>query len=85
MTLSITADYLTSQGCPEPYLRRIAGAGFSHVHWAYHFNTDFTYSRYEVDRIEAWLKEYGHAVYGNACIRAQKNRSERLACKHSTR
>ena len=59
MTLSITADYLTSQGCPEPYLRRIADAGFSHVHWAYHFNTDFIYSRYEVDRIDAWLKEYG--------------------------
>jgi sugar phosphate isomerase/epimerase len=59
MRLSITADYLTSQGCPEPYLRRIADAGFSHVHWAYHFNTDFIYSRYEVDRIDAWLKEYG--------------------------
>ena len=62
MTLSITADYLTSEGCPEPYLRRIADAGFSHVHWAYHFNTDFVYSRCEVDRIEAWLKEYGLAL-----------------------
>jgi sugar phosphate isomerase/epimerase len=59
MMLSITADYLTSEGCPEPYLRRIADAGFSHVHWAYHWHTDFIYSSYEVDRIKAWLKEYG--------------------------
>ena len=62
MMLSITADYLTSEGCPEPYLRRIAEAGFSHVHWAHHWNTDFIYSRYEVDRIEAWLEEYGLAL-----------------------
>jgi sugar phosphate isomerase/epimerase len=62
MTLSITADYLTSEGCPQPYLRRIADAGFSHVHWGYHFNTDFIYSEYEMDRIEAWLKEYGLAL-----------------------
>lgn len=59
MALSITADYVTSEGCPEPYLRRIADAGFSHVHWTYHWNTDFIYSRCEVDRIEAWLEEYG--------------------------
>jgi sugar phosphate isomerase/epimerase len=59
LELSITADYRTSQGCPEPYLRRIADAGFSHVHWAYHYHTDFIYSRYEVERISAWLKEFG--------------------------
>lgn len=59
MALSITADYLTNVGCPEPYLRRIAHAGFSHVHWAFQWSTDFIYSQYEVDRIEAWLKEYG--------------------------
>ncbi len=44
MDLLITADYVKSKGCPEPYLKRIANAGFSHVHWAYHYNTDFIYS-----------------------------------------
>ncbi len=59
MELSITADYRTSRGCPEPYLRRIADAGFSHVHWAYHYHTDFIYSRYEIDQIAAWLDAFG--------------------------
>ena len=70
MALSITVDYLTDVGCPEPYLRRIAHAGFSHIHWGFQWNTDFIYSKYEVNRIEAWLKEYGlklldlHASWG---------------------
>ncbi len=59
MMLSITADYVTSRGCPEPYLRRIAEAGFTHVHWAYHWHTDFLYSPWEIERIERWLREFG--------------------------
>jgi sugar phosphate isomerase/epimerase len=57
--LSITTDYVRSTGDPEPYLRRIAEAGFSHIHWCHQWNTDFLYSQYEIDQIAAWLAGYG--------------------------
>jgi sugar phosphate isomerase/epimerase len=56
--LSITTDYVKSTGDPEPYLRRIAEAGFSHIHWCHHWNTDFIYSQSEIDQIAAWLADY---------------------------
>jgi sugar phosphate isomerase/epimerase len=82
MDLSITADYVKSHGCPQPYLQRIATAGFSHVHWAYHYNTDFLYSRCEIEQIAAWLDEYGlklldlHASHG-----VEKNYLSALECE----
>jgi sugar phosphate isomerase/epimerase len=60
--LSITTDYARSTGDPAPYLRRIANAGFSHVHWCHQWNTDFLYSGCEVEQIAAWLCEYGVAL-----------------------
>jgi sugar phosphate isomerase/epimerase len=57
--LSITTDYARSTGDPSPDLRRIVKAGFSHVHWCHQWNTDFLYSKHEVDQIATWLKEYG--------------------------
>ncbi len=58
--LSITTDYAhIDKGDPSPYLRRIADAGFSHVHWCHHWNTDFIYSRCEIEQISVWLVEYG--------------------------
>ena len=68
--LSITTDYVHDTGCPEPYLRDIAGVGFTHVHWCHHWNTDFLYSDSEIDQISAWLGTYGlrvldiHASHG---------------------
>jgi len=59
MHLSITTDYAKDTGNPEPYLRRIADAGFSHVHWCHHWNTDFLYSRWEIAQLRAWLSEFG--------------------------
>ena len=59
MDLSMTTDYATGTGSPEPYLRRIAAAGFTHLHWCHQWNTDFLYSRYEIDQIARWLDEYG--------------------------
>jgi len=56
--LSITTDYAQDTGDPEPYLRRIAEAGFSHIHWCHQWNTDFAYSRWEIAQIEKWLAEY---------------------------
>lgn len=61
-TLSLTTDYATSTGSPGVYLKRIADAGFSHVHWCHQWNTDFLYGKAEVDHIAAWLAEYGLAV-----------------------
>ena len=55
--LSITTDYAQDTGCPGPYLRRIADAGFSHVHWCHQWNTDFLYAPSEIAQIEAWLRE----------------------------
>lgn len=57
--LSITTDYAKSTGNPEPSLRRIATAGFSHIHWCHHWNTDFLYSTYEIAQIARWLQKYG--------------------------
>lgn len=58
--LSMTTDYANvSTGCPEPYLRRIAEAGFTHIHWCHHWNTDFLYADCEIGQIGRWLKDLG--------------------------
>lgn len=68
--LSITTDYVKSTGDPEPYLRRIAEAGFSHIHWCHQWNTDFLYSQAEIEQIAVWLTDYDlrvldiHASHG---------------------
>lgn len=56
--LSITTDYIQDNGSPEPYLRRIAEAGFSHIHWCHHWNSDFVYSNHEIRQIARWLQAY---------------------------
>jgi len=60
--LSLTSDYRTGAGNPEPYLRDIAGAGFTHVHWCHQWNTDFLYTPSEIRQIGRWLKNYGLAL-----------------------
>ena len=68
--LSITSDYDTSYGDPQPYLRRIAEAGFTYVHWCHQWDTDFLYSTAEIAQIQRWMKECGlqtlniHASHG---------------------
>jgi sugar phosphate isomerase/epimerase len=59
MLLSITTDYKSDQGDPAPFLRAIADAGFTHLHWCHQWNTDFVYHASEIDQIGQWLKEYG--------------------------
>jgi sugar phosphate isomerase/epimerase len=57
--LSLTTDYANvDRGNPSPYLRRIADAGFTHIHWCHHWNTDFIYSGSEIEQIGRWLDEY---------------------------
>ncbi|OPY68015.1 MAG: hypothetical protein A4E63_02134 [Syntrophorhabdus sp. PtaU1.Bin050] len=62
MKLSVTTDYTRDTGDPSPYLRRIADAGFSHIHWCHRWCTDFMYSKSEIDQIKRWLREYGLQV-----------------------
>lgn len=57
--LSITTDYATDHGDPEPYLRAIAEAGFTHIHWCHHWRADFLYADAEIEQIGRWLKQYG--------------------------
>jgi sugar phosphate isomerase/epimerase len=72
--LSVTTDYVTSKGDPSPYLRRIADAGFTHLHWCHQWNTDFLYSKWEVDQIERWLKEFGLQLLDlHASVGPEKN------------
>lgn len=60
--LAMTTDYKTDSGSPEPYLRRIAEAGFTALHWCHHWNTDFIYTAPEIHQIERWLRDYGLRV-----------------------
>jgi sugar phosphate isomerase/epimerase len=68
--LSITSDYFQSEGDPLPYLKRIANAGFTHIHWCHQWCTDYMYPDDEIDQIGSWLKSYGlsllnlHATHG---------------------
>ena len=72
--LSITTDYATSIGDPSPYLRRIADAGFTHLHWCHQWNTDFLYSEWEVDQIECWLNDFGLQLLDlHASVGPEKN------------
>lgn len=60
--LAINADYTDSYGNPEPRLRQIADAGFSHIHWRHHFGSDYIYSDHEIDQIIGWLRSYALTV-----------------------
>jgi len=83
--LSITTDYAQDTGDPSPYLRHIAEAGFSHIHWCHHWNTDFLYSRSEIEEIQKRLGEYGlqlldlHGSAGHEKDWASSQEYQRLA------
>ncbi|MBW7881471.1 MAG: sugar phosphate isomerase/epimerase [Caldilineaceae bacterium] len=57
--LSLTTDYVTDHGDPEPHLRAMASAGFTHVHWCHHWRSDFMYATAEIEEIARWLDTYG--------------------------
>ena len=57
--LALTTDYVSSHGDATPYLRRIAAAGFTHVHWCHEWNTDYEYSPAEIDFLHQRLTECG--------------------------
>jgi len=74
MQLSITTDYAKDTGDPSPYLKAIADAGFTHVHWCHHWNTDFLYSTWEIDQIRKWLADCGLKLLDlHASVGPEKN------------
>jgi sugar phosphate isomerase/epimerase len=83
--LAITTDYFQSEGDPQPYLKRIAEAGFTHIHWCHHWATDFIYSIHEIKQIAGWLKEYRlsllnlHASHGKEKYWVSQIEYQRLA------
>lgn len=56
--LSLTSDYITDHGDPEPHLRALAEAGFTHVHWCHHWRADYLYADSEIEQIGRWLQMY---------------------------
>ena len=85
MDLSITTDYVTYLGNPQPYLRRIAEAGFTHIHWCHEWNTFHHYSDKEFKLIKKWLEDFGlklldlHAPHGVGAGWGSGIEEERLA------
>jgi sugar phosphate isomerase/epimerase len=81
----MTTDYASDRGRPEPYLARIAAAGFTHVHWCHHWASDFVYNRPEIAQIRRWLADCGlavldiHASAGQEKRWGSKEEYERLA------
>ena len=59
MNISMTTDFARSRGKVLPFLERIAGAGFTHVHWCQHWDTDRMYSNREIAVISKQLKKCG--------------------------
>jgi len=53
--LSITTDFIQSNGDPSPHLRLIRETGFSYIHWCHEWNTDHYYGKEEIDTIQIWL------------------------------
>lgn len=40
----------------EEILRRIANAGFTHIHWCFEWDGDYLYSVYEMEQIKEWME-----------------------------
>jgi sugar phosphate isomerase/epimerase len=63
MGLSMTTDYISDVGDPEPYLRRIARAGFKNIQWIHYWKHDFIYTQPEVQHIANIMKELHLSIY----------------------
>ena len=59
MFLAVNTDILQSTGSPDPWLKMISEAGFTHLHWCHQWCTDYLYSAYELRHYAARLKEFG--------------------------
>lgn len=60
--LAISTDFMGEQ--PEleqlhSILRKIADAGFTHIHWCHEWEGDYIYSSFEMQQIREWMDECG--------------------------
>lgn len=58
MEIAVNTDYVQGTGNPQPFLKCIAEAGFTHLHWCHQWCTDFIYDDCEIEQIKKWLQEY---------------------------
>lgn len=63
MELSMATDYVKDTGDSEPYLRKIADAGFKHIQWIHHWKHDFIYTKPEIQRVAKIMKELNISLY----------------------
>lgn len=62
LQLAIATDFIGENAkieVTEDILRRIAEAGFSHIHWCFEWDGDYIYSVYEMQQIKEWMLKYG--------------------------
>ena len=59
MKIAINTDYCGGVGNPVPRLKAIAEAGFTHIHWCHHWNTDFFYTAPELRAIKQAFQDFG--------------------------
>lgn len=62
MNIAVNTDFFEDVNSPELYIRLAAEAGFSHLMWCHQWNTDFLYSKSELEQIKCWLKTYNIAL-----------------------
>ena len=43
----------------EQMLKKVAEAGFTHIHWCHEWDGDYLYSQYEMKQIREWMDKYG--------------------------
>ncbi len=69
MNLAVNTDFICGVNSPEPMLRAIAEAGFTHLHWCHQWCSDFLYGPAELEAIQSWLRKYNLAlldIHGSA-------------------
>lgn len=59
----MATDYVNDIGDAEPYLRRIAEAGFKNIQWIHHWKHDFIYTKSEIQHIAKLIKELNLSLY----------------------
>ena len=74
MDLSVSTNITVSCGDPESSLRQISEAGFTHLLWSHHWNSDFAYGKYELAAIKKMLKTYNLKLQDvHGCANAEKS------------
>ncbi len=85
MDLSMTTDYVSYTGDPLQYIRRIARAGFSRMHWCHEWCTDHLYTEEEMASIRSEIDALGirlldlHAPHGRGAGWGSSEDDEREA------